>query len=74
MSTRKVTVMECDNPDCGSPLQVVDKYEPVLGYHFNGGVQHHGGGGGPIPKFFACQEDCIIPAMNHVLAVLDGRV
>lgn len=76
MSRRKVELVECDNPGC-SVAQVDDGIDPVAGYHFdaNGGrvrkgvvptvgVVHHGGGGYPIPTFYACSLACVTPALE----------
>jgi hypothetical protein len=62
MGKRRVTVLECDNPDCESE-PVIEDGEPILGLHINGGVWHHSGGGGPIPKTYACSEACLLPAI-----------
>lgn len=63
MAKERQTVEVCDNPTCDSDPQVVDEQEPYAqGYHLGKGSWHLGGGG-PIPKTYACSSGCIAPAV-----------
>jgi hypothetical protein len=70
MPTRKVTIVECDNPECDS--EYIDGEEDGIGYHFLKGYQIDGGGGWPIPKVYACSKDCLAPAIEAVVMQADG--
>ena len=65
MTKSKETVERCDAPGC-EYLEIVTPDEPAIGYHFGKGFWVMGGGG-PIPAFYAHEEDCIVPAMNAVI-------
>lgn len=65
MSTQKVTMMECDNPNCNY-REEHSKEEPASGYHLGKGYWVLGGGG-PIPATYAHTEGCILPAVLHMI-------
>ena len=60
------TFIACDNPKCS--VSTEDDGEPAMGIYINSGSVHHGGGGGPVAKVYACSEGCLGPA---VMAVFD---
>lgn len=61
----RVTVMVCDNPDCDDSYRHT-KEEPAYGFHLGKGFWSQGGGG-PIPATYACSEECIGPAVMHMI-------
>ncbi len=65
MSKSRAMIEYCDNPTCDTHY-IVFENEPSPGYRFKGGSWEVGGGG-PIPAFYACSEDCIVPAMKQVI-------
>lgn len=70
MAKRKAVMEVCDNPDCRNEFESSKEY-PAAGLHFKGGFWVSAGGG-PIPSFYACSDECVVPAMNHVIAVASG--
>lgn len=58
--------MDCDNPEC-SVSREDDEIEVATGYYVQSGSVHHGGGGGPVAKVYACSEECLGPAVTAVL-------
>lgn len=70
MSKRRAQVEDCDNPNCDYSEVVDDVFEPQ-GYHFGRGYWAGDHGGGPIPKFYAHSEECILPALK---AVIEGTL
>lgn len=65
MGTRRATIMECDNPSCDEEYEHTTE-DPAPGYHLGKGYWVIGGGG-PIPKVYAHDKDCIGPAVQHVI-------
>jgi hypothetical protein len=63
VTTRKVTMLECDNPGCSNEYEH-SKDDPAPGYHLGKGYWIVGGGG-PIPATYACSPECITPAVLH---------
>lgn len=61
---KKETVIYCDNPDCDE--WYVEGMDEVPGYHFLKGYWVLGGGG-PIPRTYACSDACIVPALRHTI-------
>lgn len=65
MATMKIEIITCDNPDCDTEERY-DKDDLPTGYHLSGGIFIMNGGG-PIPKVYACSEDCLVPAINAAI-------
>lgn len=66
MGKRTIQVMVCDNPDCDYRDEHT-RDEAALGYYIDRGQYHYGGGGGPIPKTFACSPACLGPAVDAMI-------
>lgn len=64
----KVTVLECDNPDCAK-LVMPEELDTnwYQGIHLGKGFYHLEWGGGPLPALFACQISCVGPAIEHAI-------
>lgn len=63
----KATVEYCDNPSCNySEVVGNEKGDGAEGYHFGKGWWVFAGGG-PIPAFYACKQECIVPALDAVI-------
>ena len=67
MSRTRQTLEECDNPSCDHAEIVFAGEEGATGYHFGKGYFILGGGG-PIPAFYAHDDSCILPALQHVMS------
>jgi len=67
MAVRKAKIEQCDNPDCDYEEVVGDDGKMTMGYHFGKGY-YVLAGGGPIPAFYAHRKECIIPALDAVIA------
>lgn len=66
MARERVTEESCDNPACNYAEVIGADRESATGYHFGKGYWILGGGG-PIPAFYAHQQECIVPAMEHMI-------
>lgn len=74
MATRKATLIACDNPDCSTEYVLDPDDVPPMGFYFDKGSAHFGGGGGTLPKTYACDEACIVPAITaRINEVWHGR-
>lgn len=62
MPSYRTTILVCDNPACDYREEHT-KDEPANGYHFEKGYWVFAGGG-PMPKFYAHQWACILPALD----------
>jgi len=69
MATRRATLLVCDNPACDNEYEH-SKDDPAPGYHFERGYWETGGGGGYLPKTYACSQECITPAILERIAQL----
>lgn len=59
---RTATLEACDNPDCDVERET-SKDLVALGFYFEIGSWHNTGGGGPIPRTYACSRECIAAAL-----------
>lgn len=65
MANVRVTMKECDNPECRERFEHTTE-EPAPGYHIGKGYWVLSGGG-PIPATYACSTECITPALEHMI-------
>lgn len=59
------SMIECDNPSCNNAYPHT-KDDPAPGYHLGKG-EWCNAGGGPIPAFYACDIECVKPALLDVI-------
>jgi hypothetical protein len=64
MALKKVTVAECDNPDCNNTHEH-SKNEPAQGVWVRGKFSDSAGGG-PLRDVYACSFKCLGPAAKAV--------
>ena len=63
--TTRAIVYTCDNPSCRSNLtQLPSDDEPPEGYHLKQVTIIYATGGSGAKDVFACQEDCVLPAIE----------
>lgn len=65
MATKKVQVMQCDNPECRAEA-ITSKEEPAFGFYIQRGFWATGSGGGPLRNIYACSVECITPAIEEM--------
>lgn len=74
MAEIKSIVYACDNPKCCAVLapeevdhETGEVREPAHGYHISNVFHVHLGGGDSVDDVFACDEQCIEPAILEAL-------